>query len=1150
MLLAIALLVAVSMIMPAFPRKAHAAKVGPGISGSLGSPLTALQMSPVGCNGANFIQPAGSPVAAGTSPAAVAVGDFNHDGIPDLAVANPTTGQVTILLGGGSGGFTQATGSPFSTGTGTTPVALVTGDFNHDGNLDLATANPNPSNSVSVLLGDGGGGFTPATGSPFALDNDGFTIANPLSIAIGDFNRDGNLDLVTANASSGTLTILTGDGSGSFIITATIPAGGQPVFVAVGDFNNDGRDDLVYTDNGHNTANVLLATAGGGFTAVTPGTSVGSVPEFVAIGDFNRDGKLDLAIANENSNNVTILTGNGDGTFAADATISVGDGPQAIAVGDFNQDGKPDLATVNFRDDDVSILEGDGSGGFAEVAGLSLTVGATPVGLAVGDFNRDGKDDIVTANLESDNVTVLLNNCPFSKCANTNFATVPGLVVGNQLLNMAIGDFNNDGITDLVVADANNAISPSVIGNVDVLLGDGKGGFSLKQTLPSGGSSPLAIGVGDFNRDGKQDLAVCNAVSGNVVIMIGNGDGTFNASAVSPVDLGSDAFPSSIAVGDFNNDDKPDLAITNGNGTVTILLGDGSGGFSQATGSPYSADSSDGDPISIQIGDFNRDGNQDLVFVNFNGSSTVVVLLGDGKGGFTQAAGSPFALGGGSPRSVAIGDFNQDGKQDLAIATPEGSDGGNLSIMLGDGTGSFSPAAGSPLMEGGSPFTVAVGHFNGDGKEDLVATDLNSNVHILLGNGSGGFSEPANSPLSNPVQAGFLVVGDFNRDGKDDLATGPFNVNEFNVLLNDCAAPMPPTITTSPVSRMASSPSSNSQIATVSDPQDAANTLAITVNGGASATVNGVTVSGITTSAAGAVTADVVAGCGATGANFTLQVTDSFGLSAQAMLTVTVTPDSPASITASPMSQGVCPGSPVSFSAAASGTPTPTVQWQVSTGGAFTNIPGATSTTLSINSVTAAQNGNKYQAVFTNSCAVVTSQPATLTVNAVPSVTVSPTNQAACAGGSASFTASASGTPAPTVQWQVSSGGRFTNISGATSTTLTINSVTAAQNGNIYQAVFTNSCASVTSSAATLMVNAAPTVSASPINQAVCSGSAVSFTAAANGTPAPTVQWQVSSGGSFTNILGATSTTLTLNSVTFAQNGYKYQAVFTNGCNT
>jgi hypothetical protein len=754
MLLAMALLVVVPMIMPALPWKAHASKAEPGIGLSLRGALSpaAMQMPMDVCTGVNFSSAAGSPFGTVARPRSVATGDFNNDGILDLAVSGFFISGVTILLGDGSGGFTQAPGSPFSTGTGTHPNFVVAGDFNNDGKLDLAMANPDTSDSVSILLGDGTGGFTPATGSPIAVPG------SPVQLAIGDFNHDGKLDLVTANFLGNNLTTLLGDGAGGFTVGDTISTGLGPNFVAVGDFNNDGRDDLVYTDNTTNTANIVLATAAGGFSAVTPAPATDGGPNAVAIGDFNRDGKLDLAIANSLSNDVTVLTGNGDGTFAADATVGVGRLPKAIVIGDFNHDGIQDLATTNGEGNTVTILVGDGSGGFTQAAGSPRGVGGAPLGAVVGDFNRDGKDDIATANLASDNVTVLLNNNP--------------------------------------------AVTASPI-----------------------------------------NQAVCSG-----------GNATFTASA-------SGAPPPTVQ-------------------------------WQVSTGGP---------------------------FTNIPGATGTTLIL------------------------------------------------------------------------------------------NTVTSAQNGNMY----------------------QA---------------------------VFMNSCAT----------------------------------------------------------------------------------------AASAPATLTVNVEP----AVTASPLNQAVCPGGNAIFTASASGAPTPTVQWQVSTGGPFTNIPGATSTTLTVNSVTPAQNGSMYQAVFTNSCAMVTSSPAMLTVNLAPAVTASPINQTACSGSSASFTAAASGTPAPTVQWQVSSGGAFTNIPGATSTTLTLNSVTFAQNGNKYQAVFANACNTATSSPAMLTVNTAPGVTASPLNQTICAGGSVSFTAAASGTPAPTVQWQVSSGGAFTNIPGATSTTLTLNSVTFAQNGNKYQAVFTNACNT
>jgi large repetitive protein len=262
-----------------------------------------------------------------------------------------------------------------------------------------------------------------------------------------------------------------------------------------------------------------------------------------------------------------------------------------------------------------------------------------------------------------------------------------------------------------------------------------------------------------------------------------------------------------------------------------------------------------------------------------------------------------------------------------------------------------------------------------------------------------------------------------------------------------------------------------------------------------------------------------------------------------AILTVNVAP----TVTSHPAAQTVCAGATATFTVAATGTPAPTIQWQVSTDGGtnFGNLAGETNTTLSF-ATTAGQNGNLYRAVLTNSCSTVNSNPALLTVNTAPVVTVNPVSQTICAGASASFTAAASANPAATVQWQVDSGSGFSNIPGATSTTLTF-TTTAGQTGNQYRAVFTNVCSTATTTAATLTVNVAPAVVTQPTNQIVCAGATATFTAAASGTPAATIQWQVDSGSGFTDIPGATSGTLSFSTVA-GDNGKSYRAVFTNSC--
>jgi hypothetical protein len=278
---------------------------------------------------------------------------------------------------------------------------------------------------------------------------------------------------------------------------------------------------------------------------------------------------------------------------------------------------------------------------------------------------------------------------------------------------------------------------------------------------------------------------------------------------------------------------------------------------------------------------------------------------------------------------------------------------------------------------------------------------------------------------------------------------------------------------------------------------------------------------------------------------------DGAHFNAAATAAGTLTVQAAPSVVTNPVSQTVVSGGSVTFTAAASGFPAPTVQWQQSTNGTnYTNITGATSTTFTISATTASQNGYRYRAVFTNSVGTATTAAATLTVQSAPTVTTNPGNVTVTAGQTATLTAAATGNPAPTVQWQVSTdgGNTYTPLAGATSTTLTLSGTTAGQNGYRYEAVFTNSVGATTTAAATLTVRYAPAVSGGPASQTVNAGQSVTFTAAATGNPTPTVQWQVSTNGgsSFSNISGATGTTYTINSATAGQNGNLYRAVFTN----
>ena len=311
-------------------------------------------------------------------------------------------------------------------------------------------------------------------------------------------------------------------------------------------------------------------------------------------------------------------------------------------------------------------------------------------------------------------------------------------------------------------------VGPAV-GALVVLLGlvHSAGALELRQAPGSpyamSVGEPQAVALGDFNGDGLPDLAVgswahspSNTVgASSVSVLVGQRAGGL-LSAPGPIALGEG--PVSVTAADFNGDGKSDLAAAN-DGKLSVFLSDAAGHFSAAPGSPIDAPRA----FRIVAGDLNGDAKADLVALNSD--DTLSVWLGDGNGSFAAASGSPIALGGGSPASVAIGDFNGDGRADLAVTD---SARGTVTVLLGNGDGTLAPVAGSPFAAGATPDAIAVGDFNGDGRQDLATTAANG-VPVFLGRGDGTFAPAAPAVTLGPVSAE-LAVGDFNDDGRPDLA--------------------------------------------------------------------------------------------------------------------------------------------------------------------------------------------------------------------------------------------------------------------------------------------------------------------------------------------------------------------------------------------
>jgi hypothetical protein len=377
--------------------------------------------------------------------------DFNGDGNPDLALGGGILfgqGSVSILLGDGHGGFgDQFPRYPYAAASLPPPHASVAvGDFNRDGAMDAAAVNP-VSNEVAVLLGNGRGALDGAR--QFAAGS------GPAAVAVADFNRDDKADLVTANSTGNDVTVMLGNGDGTFQPPMHTAVGTAPVAIVVADFNLDGKPDVAVANSGSNDVTILLGTGLGTFGR-SYGVGVGTGPDGIAVGDFNGDGKPDLAVTNLASQTVSILLGNGDGTFRSAGDLPVVAAPYAIAIGDFNLDGKLDLAVaVAYQGhanapaiNAVLVAEGNGDGTFQPWTQWDVAMG--PAAIVVGDFNLDGRPDVITANSITNDISVLLGS------GDSQFRPLVNVGADYFASALAVADFNGDGKPDLVVADPAN----------------------------------------------------------------------------------------------------------------------------------------------------------------------------------------------------------------------------------------------------------------------------------------------------------------------------------------------------------------------------------------------------------------------------------------------------------------------------------------------------------------------------------------------------------------------------------------------------------------------------------------------------------------------------------------------------------------------
>jgi hypothetical protein len=669
--------------------------------------------------------------------------------------ANPGTGtpaSFEVFLSQGNGTFVSQ-GLVYLGKTASSHITFGTlfSDVNNSNNLDVVLVDGQFSN-VWTALGNGDGTFQKPAAVPFSP-----AIAPFSAVAFADFNKDGYLDFSAPTASGNVETVFLNNNGTSY--TPTALTGTLTCWDTAGDLNGDGYPEIVSSNGncatGNTLANTVTVYVNNG--ASNPGTFQPGVdypaiggPQSVAIADVNGDGKADVITTDSLAGDLAVLLGNGDGTLASTAPsvgYALGGAPFTPAlVADFNGDGKPDLMVSDRRLSFV-YLQGLGDGKFrsaidyyAEPSGSGFSPNG--VDIASGDFNGDGIPDFVIGNdkvLKStgfSGITIFLSNPDGSMNPGVNYSPATGTFALDYV---TVADFNGDGILDIAADDTVNGV-------VQVFFGTGAGGKGDGKFAP-----PISYATGTAT--GRSALA--------------------------------------LVAGDFNGDGKPDIAVVNNYGAtadVGILLNTGGGVFGTATNFALS-----GIATTITTADLNGDKKLDLI-VPIPSTNNVALLFGNGDGTFKEPE-TDVAIGFNNPFYATVGDLNGDGFPDLAVTIQDSTSSANrgIAVALGNGDGTFQAATLVPATVQDTTFVAPLPEYvktvdlNRDGHLDLVFTDSgHGTVSVSYGAGDGKtFSDPVEYAASHQTYG--LALADVNADGVVDVGTTgnfSFGFSGVTVLLN------------------------------------------------------------------------------------------------------------------------------------------------------------------------------------------------------------------------------------------------------------------------------------------------------------------------------------------------------------------------------
>ncbi|CAF1308417.1 unnamed protein product, partial [Adineta steineri] len=682
-----------------------------------------------------------------SNPKSITIGDVNNDGWADIAVANYGAANIGILSGYGNGSFTDQ--KTLSSKSGTTPFSLAMGDFNNDNQLDIIVANYQ-GNNVDIFFGYSDGSFGDRRSYSTGSDS------KPFAVATADFNNDNQLDFVVANRESNSISIFFGYANVTFSLQGTYSTGSdsEPYTIAIGDLNNDKRLDVVVANAKADNIGIFLNYDNGSFSAQqTYSTGDGSFPIDVAIDDFNNDNILDIAVANRETSTLGIFLGQNNTSFSNQTSYSIGiaTSPGGLAISDLDNDGYLDIVITATYASCINIFLGYGNGKFFPSDKYLTGGGSRPGSCTIADWNHDNVQDVIVTNCVTNTIGVLVGfgDGTFSNAItySTGSNSCPNSIVA--------GDFNNDSLLDVVVANSGAA-------NIGVFLGSTYMDGVRENTYFTGSSPhPEVVGVGHFNNDTYLDIAISNYGLGTVGILLGSINGTFPLQTM--FSTGTLSYPTSIVISDLDDDSQLDIAVTSSGGeSVGILFSNGNGNFQDLNIYPTGLGSI---PSSITIGDFNNDKKLDLVIAN-SGTNTVQTLLKYNIEAFrTQKRYSTSSQS--APQVVLVGDFNNDSRWDF-VAVNTGLN--NIGVFLGLENNTFSNQKTYTTGEKSSPYAAVVADVNNDNYLDIIVTNYwNDNVGVFLGFGDGNFADQVTYPTGSGSRPINLIIADFNHDTHLDI---------------------------------------------------------------------------------------------------------------------------------------------------------------------------------------------------------------------------------------------------------------------------------------------------------------------------------------------------------------------------------------------